>query len=257
MHRESTVAARYIEPQSPLSVRRTLTDFSQARGQLVVTLKNHAKVALLTSYLETMPWIVQFYVHTLSVKLNGAFCLYYICFRSLTHCSSQPVGNPAQSLLSNLTYIPAHPHSSPTTLQFQLLVPAESTLKITMDVTKAFLRYTEHPPDAQRGWDLPGAVVEYQFADSEDHNDEGRVDKKRMYTPPLLIDPATPDFSMPYNVIIFTCSLVAFLFGSVFNILTRRVVIVRVGEAGEKGAKEGQDTVGQKIVDGNGEDRTK
>ena len=45
----------YIELQSPLSVRRTLSNFSQARDQLVVTLRDHAKVALLTSYLETTP----------------------------------------------------------------------------------------------------------------------------------------------------------------------------------------------------------
>jgi phosphatidylinositol glycan class T len=86
-----------------------------------------------------------------------------------------------------------------------------------MEVSKSFLRYTEHPPDAQRGWDLPPAV--YGILDGS---------SPRQYTAPLLVDPATPDFSMPYNVIIFTCSLVAFLFGSVFNLLTRRFVVLRL-----------------------------
>ena len=50
-----------------------------------------------------------------------------------------------------------------------------------------------------------------------------------MYTPALLVDLATPDFSMPYNVIILSCTLIALLFGSVFNCLTRKIVIVKVG----------------------------
>jgi phosphatidylinositol glycan class T len=48
-----------------------------------------------------------------------------------------------------------------------------------------------------------------------------------IYTSALLVDLATPDFGMPYNVIIFTCSLIAFIFGSVFNLLTRKSVVVR------------------------------
>jgi phosphatidylinositol glycan class T len=98
-----------------------------------------------------------------------------------------------------------------------------------MDVTKSFLRYTEHPPDAQRGWDLPPAVI---LPLGQDAN--GSAATGRIYTPALLVDLATPDFSMPYNVIIFTCSLVAFLFGSVFNLLTRKFVIVPIDTVAEK-----------------------
>ena len=41
----------------------------------------------------------------------------------------------------------------------------------------------------------------------------------------------TPDFSMPYNVIIMSCTLIALIFGSVFNLLTRRFVLVCVDPA--------------------------
>lgn len=92
-----------------------------------------------------------------------------------------------------------------------------------MDVTKAFLRYTEHQPDAQRGWDLPPAI----FTPLETlGNDFAHLPHGRVYTSNLLVDLATPDFSMPYNVIIFTCSVIAFIFGSIFNVLTRRFVVV-------------------------------
>ena len=103
-----------------------------------------------------------------------------------------------------------------------------------MDVVKPFLRYTEHQPDAQRGWDLPPAVlVPFEFGDQT--NASAPVPPpvrskraRRMYTPVLLVDLATPDFSMPYNVIIMSCTLIALIFGSVFNLLTRRFVVVRV-----------------------------
>ena len=33
----------------------------------------------------------------------------------------------------------------------------------------------------------------------------------------------TPDFSMPYNVICFVCTVIAIGFGSIFNLTTRRL----------------------------------
>ena len=123
-------------------------------------------------------------------------------------------------LLSDISYIPTIPHSRPTTFQATLTLPASSTTEITFDVTKAFLRYTEHLPDAQRGWDLPPAVFVPLDADP------GVLPPTRIYTPILLVDLATPDFSMPYNVIIMSCTLIALIFGSVFNLLTRKFALV-------------------------------
>ena len=131
-------------------------------------------------------------------------------------------------IISNISYIPPVAHSRPATLQVTLNLPPQETVRITMDVTKAFLRYTEHPPDAQRGWDLPPAIITPVHNGSESILPvDGRI-----YTSALLVDLATPDFSMPYNVIIFTCSLIAFIFGSVFNLLTRKFVVVRFDREG-------------------------
>jgi len=104
-----------------------------------------------------------------------------------------------------------------------------------MEISKAFLRYTEHPPDAQRGWDLPPAVLTPVAI----INDGLKAVGERIYTPVVLVDLATPDFSMPYNVIIFSCSLVAFLFGSVFNLLTRKFVVVSVATTEKEGRGKG------------------
>ena len=43
-------------------------------------------------------------------------------------------------------------------------------------------------------------------------------------TTSLLLPLPTPDFSMPYNVIILTSTVIAMAFGSVFNLLVRRFV---------------------------------
>jgi hypothetical protein len=43
-------------------------------------------------------------------------------------------------------------------------------------------------------------------------------------TPSLLLSLPTPDFSMPYNVIILSSTVIALAFGSVFNLLVRRFV---------------------------------
>lgn len=141
-------------------------------------------------------------------------------------------------LVKLISYTPPLPHVQPALLQTVLTLPPKSTMRLTMDVVKPFLAYTEHPPDAQRGWDLPPAVF-VPFA-SQNGNQTGSdpqqgavqlgVRSMRMYTPVLLVDLATPDFSMPYNVIIMSCTLIALIFGMVFNLLTRKFVVVCVDE---------------------------
>jgi hypothetical protein len=48
-------------------------------------------------------------------------------------------------------------------------------------------------------------------------------------TPALLLSLPTPDFSMPYNVIILSSTVIALAFGSVFNILVRRFIVLEPG----------------------------
>ncbi|KAG6836173.1 hypothetical protein H0H93_010654 [Arthromyces matolae] len=189
-------------PLTSLSVQRTLRGSSQAHGQLSVVLKNHRAEPLSVVYLETMPWLIQFFLHTLKIHINGV---------------------PTDDAMSAMKYIPAVPHAQPATFQCLLSIPAGATMHLNVDVAKSFLRYTEHPPDAQRGWDLPPAIFTLI---EPSQNGSLEASNRRIYTPALLLDLATPDFSMPYNVIIFTCSLIAFLFGSVFNLLTRKFVVV-------------------------------
>jgi phosphatidylinositol glycan class T len=125
----------------------------------------------------------------------------------------------ADHLFTNMAYAPSQPHDKPAMLQATIELPPHETVHLSLRVRKAFLRYQEHRPDAQRGWDLPPAVfvpVDAPF--------------RRIYTSALLVDLATPDFSMPYNVIIMSSTLIALIFGSLFNTLIRRFVVVKLDE---------------------------
>ncbi|KAH9948307.1 Gpi16 subunit GPI transamidase component [Amylocystis lapponica] len=202
-------------PLTHLSVQRTLKGSSQSDAKLSVIITNNLPVQIQTGYLETMPWLAQFYLHTLRVYSDG---------------------HSRDDLSSIVSYTPPEPHSRPALLQAVLTLPPSSTVQLTMDVWKPFLRYTEHPPDAQRGWDLPPAVlVPFSLGGGATLDQNAslaaaalRGPPRRIYTPVLLVDLATPDFSMPYNVIIMSCTLIALLFGSVFNLLTRKFVVVRI-----------------------------
>jgi len=201
-------------PQIPLSIKRTLYGSSQTRGVLFVSLSNNDRAPITVGYLETLPALVTLWMHTMKVDVGGI---------------------ARDDLMSDMIYHPpllhANGHHGPSTLQATLTIPAKSTLRLYIDLSKTFLKYTEHPPDAMRGWDLPPAVLfPVTIGDGALTNASlgGQSIPTRMYTPTLLVDLPTPDFSMPYNVIILSCTLMTLIFGSIFNLLTRKWIIVKV-----------------------------
>ncbi|KAF8531968.1 Gpi16 subunit GPI transamidase component [Gautieria morchelliformis] len=200
---ERRVTASEPVSLAPLSIVRSHTGTSQAKGRLHVSLTNTLEEAQRVAYLETPPWIVKFYLHTLTISVNEDL-------------------QPRDDVLQELIYFPTTANY-PTLFEPTLLLPPRSTVHLTLAFDKTFLRYTEHPPDAQRGWDLPPAVLV-----PLPWNSSNGSSLPRMYTNALLVDLATPDFSMPYNVIIMSSTLVALLFGSIFNLLTRNFVAVKV-----------------------------
>ncbi|KAF7376513.1 GPI transamidase component GPI16 [Mycena sanguinolenta] len=127
-----------ISAQAPLSVRRMLLGAAQSHGTLAVSIVNPSSTAVRVVYLETLPWIVHLYLHTLELSVNGV---------------------PRAALLEDISYIAPVPHGRAATLEAVLTIPANSTVSLHVGVGRAFLRYIEHPPDAQRGWELPGAVI--------------------------------------------------------------------------------------------------
>ena len=52
-------------------MKRALRGSSQAWGQLEVVITNQGPVMVQVVYVETMPWLIQFYLHTLEARING------------------------------------------------------------------------------------------------------------------------------------------------------------------------------------------
>ena len=63
----------------------------------------------------------------------------------------------------------------------------------------------------------------FYFLSSSFHEGNDYDNIIRVYTEVLLVTLPTPDFSMPYNVICLTCTVVAIGFGSLYNLSTRRL----------------------------------
>jgi phosphatidylinositol glycan class T len=157
---------------------------------------------------------MRIYLHTLEARIDG-------------HVGKH------DNLVEEVFYRPAVDRARGTQLELRMRIPPASTVFLTYDFEKTILRYTEYPPDANRGFDVAAAVITIlNPADSSSSlpGESGpRYATYNLRTTTLLLSLPTPDFSMPYNVIIFTSTAIALAFGGLFNILIRRFVAADEG----------------------------
>ncbi|KAJ8654354.1 hypothetical protein O0I10_009922 [Lichtheimia ornata] len=189
-----------------ISAHRYLTGHGQERGGIQVTLQNRHDAPMPIVYYDSIPWFLKLYLHTLDIQVVG------------------DNNNPQNDIVEQMLYQPAVDRARPSMLECKLLLPARSTVTLSMDLDKVFLKYTEHRPDANRGFDIGPAVITAPILDEVDNR------TMRIYTDTLLVSLPTPDFSMPYNVITLTCTVIALFFGSIFNLLTRRFQVLKVSK---------------------------
>jgi phosphatidylinositol glycan class T len=191
---EMVLPPQNLQERAPLEqpllyADRSFTGYGQERGGVQAILQNPSMTnAVDFVYLESLPWFMKLYLHTLKVKINGK----------------------EGDLIQEMYYRPALDRRRGTQLEIHMNIPANSTAVLTYDFEKAILRYTEYPPDANRGFDVPAAVI--------------TIGNVSVRTTSLLLPLPTPDFSMPYNVIILTSTVMALAFGSIFKLLIGRFV---------------------------------
>lgn len=205
-------------PQPPLYASRSFTGHGQERGGVQTLLTNPSPSSPIEiTYFETLPWFMKPYMHTLSAKL-------------LDH---QPSLNTNTEIIKSIYYRPALDRYRGTQLELLISVPPASSVVLRYDFDKAILRYTEYPPDANRGFDIAPAVIRILLtplngttSSSSLSRPAARAAGAAVYlrTTSLLLPLPTPDFSMPYNVIILTSTVMALAFGNIFNLLVRRFV---------------------------------
>ena len=184
-----------------LFASRSFTGHGQERGGVQTLLTNPSESSSIEFvYFETLPWFMKPYLHTLTARI------------STSQMSDQ-------NIIKETFYRPALDRRRGTQLELLISVPPASTVILTYDFDKAILRYTEYPPDANRGFDVAPAVIKILPS-------PGAVSGYPVYirTSSLLLPLPTPDFSMPYNVIILTSTVMALAFGMIFNLLVRRFV---------------------------------
>ena len=193
--------------QPLLTAFRSITGYGQERGGIQASLTNPSPDASISIvYFETLPWFMKPYLHTLKVQRSTS-------------------STPDPDLIKSMYYRPALDRHRGTQLEILISVPAASTLILTYDFDKAILRYTEYPPDANRGFDVAPAVIRLLPSNSTLSNSAvEELGPTYIRTTTLLLPLPTPDFSMPYNVIILTSTVMALAFGSIFNFLVRRFV---------------------------------
>ncbi|KAH8816021.1 GPI transamidase-like protein component Gpi16 [Xylogone sp. PMI_703] len=173
-----------------LYAERSFTGYGQERGGVQTILTNPSPTdAVDFVYMESLPWFMKLYLHTLKAKINGT---------------------DDGDVIEEMYYRPALDRKRGTQLEIRMRIPANSRVVLTYDFEKAILRYTEYPPDANRGFDIAPAVI--------------TIGDVAIRTTSLLLPLPTPDFSMPYNVIILTSTVMALAFGMIFNLLIRRLV---------------------------------
>ncbi|KAF7191401.1 GPI transamidase component GPI16 [Pseudocercospora fuligena] len=180
------------EIQPLLRASRQITGYGQERGGMHTVITNRRPTAQRVVFLESLPWFLRPYMHTLRVE--GA-------------------------KIEKMYYKPAIDREKGTQLELLLELPPFSEVNIAYDFEKAILRYTEYPPDANRGFDVAPAVLRVLTKDGQEDS--------YLRTTSLLLPLPTPDFSMPYNVIILTSTVIALGFGSIFNLLIRRFVLLK------------------------------
>jgi phosphatidylinositol glycan class T len=199
----------------PLHASRSITGYGQERGGIQTTLSNPNDTPLEVVYLESLPWFMKVYLHTLKASVLGS--------NGATASESNPI--------ADTYYRPGLDRQRGTHLELNLTIPPRSTVTLTYQFQKMLLRYTEYPPDANRGFDVPSAVIRILNHPSppgsrDAASSDGPGPKRGTYirTTPLLLMLPTPDFSMPYNVIILTSTVMALGFGGFFNMMVRRMV---------------------------------
>ncbi|EGG24949.1 hypothetical protein DFA_03194 [Cavenderia fasciculata] len=216
---------------SPVIAHSHLTGYGQERGGIAIQIYNNFNHPINITYYQAIPWYLRIYFHTFKCSINN-------------------------NLISNqdfkfIKFNPSEFKSSPSTIEFSLELGADTVASMSIDFDKVFLHYTAHPPDANRGFDLGSGVVttfidpkyftqtstslmdiesptkilqqEKEKKQISDNDDDSNSIPVHIYTEGLLITLPTPDFSMLYNVITLTGTVFALFFGSIINILIRRL----------------------------------
>ena len=125
-------------------------------------------------------------------------------------------------------------------IERMVMLNPDSSLWMMVDFDEAYLPFQKFPADANRGIDAFPSRAKFTIEAAAPIT---------LYSSSLLLLPPVPDMSMPFNVISLSCTLWAFVLGSLLNILVRRATeSVKSDFTGEK-EKRPIDKLKEKLKD--------
>lgn len=173
-------------------------------GTLVTLLENtHTECAAVANLTMVLPSIVRPLFTTLQIQTETSSGVIVTCDVWKNHCIKDMQHHE----------ILFHEDGS-VVMQFEGL-QLESSLKVSVEYDPVLLPFEHFPGDPNRGIELFPSMAVFSSSCLPDH-------KLRLCSNSLLLMPPVPDMSMPFNVISLTCTLYAFLFGSLLNLLVRK-----------------------------------
>jgi phosphatidylinositol glycan class T len=199
----------------PFLVNRYVLGIGQQDGELVIHFSNNLKSTANVTVLFSSPWPVRFYFHTLKGLLSSP---------------NLGVSELSRDYFKILSLLPSEDRGRPAQLELSFSLHSQHALTLTLQFDRVFLHFAEHPPDPHRGYDIGSTIVEVAHSDKT---------VSSSYASPILIVTSghsimlpTPDFSMMYNVITLTCTVVAMFYGQALNLMARRLseVYTKSGE---------------------------
>lgn len=256
---EDTVAAATAVSSTTPAVARLdhyLSGRGGTRGVSVANLVNmHPTSGAFADFLQPVPYFMEPLLGTLRARVVPSSLSSSFVDHPAVVGRLEPAAGPLVSLARNVTLTPGEGRR-PAVVEARLWVPAASTVVVGFDFFKRFLTVDDFPPDPSRGFDVPPPLARFSFAGGdfegsmesvqqcEGPGDGDGGDRLRQggaclpgegvdgegggcrvvyaYGEAGLLDTPQPDFSMPFNVITFTSTVITFFLGTAINLLVRK-----------------------------------
>lgn len=225
-------------PQT-LTATRYATSNGRSWDSIVVEVRNSGKDSITVTIAQIVPSYLKVYISTLAVTTA-----------SLTNSSSGGgSGEIAAAVVLKSKFLPATSSGAPCFWELTAIVPAESETAVAVGFNRRFMGFMAYPPDPHKGFEVPSAIITAALPTPQS-NSEGSgwtalilgtgeggcrgVDDAvheasgpanlRIYTEPLGVMMPSPDFSMPYNVISISSTIIAIAFASFLKLGTKLLI---------------------------------
>lgn len=162
------------------------------KGTIISTVRNDNICSATIRFSHCLPPIVQPIWHSFTVEMNGEKLQW--------------------SQLSKKD-IKFH-HDGQIDIFYEHVLPAKSSIRLSLDYDPVYLPFEQLPGDPNRGIELSPVRAIFSSLCSND--------TAHLFSESLLLMSPLPDTSMPFNVLSLSCTLYAFIIGSIMNLLIRK-----------------------------------